>query len=135
MVFNMQVINEMLRDGVCAPTERHYATAMFACVASGSAPKDGCIVPDLGCEHCHIAEALVAQYMRHGGSLDAALCALWMRALLQQGKWSEGQELLSLMRTSPAFPKPESETYNAVLLAQVRMCLFFIERNVTCKWQ
>jgi hypothetical protein len=48
-----------------------------------------------------------------------------MRALLQQGKWDEGQELLALMLTSSAFPKPESETYNAVLLAQARVkCMF-----------
>jgi hypothetical protein len=76
------VINEMLRDGVCEPTERHYATAMFACVASGCAPSgsepraEGAAAQDTGGEHCHIAEALVAQYMRHGGRLDAALCAL-----------------------------------------------------------
>lgn len=51
--------------------------------------------------------------------LDVALCSLWLRALLQQGRWDEGEELMKRM-LSGEYPRPNQQTYNYLLQYQVR---------------
>eukprot|EP01036_Dinobryon_divergens_P033064 gene33064-42775_t len=66
----VQVISEMHEVNI-KPDKRHYAMAMFACVVSNQ---------------CALAESLMALYLRQGFPPDVALCSLWLRALLQQGR-------------------------------------------------
>ena len=48
---------------------------------------------------------------------DVALCSLWLRALLQQDKWAEGEELLRRMRVGEYCP-PNAQTLNCLLQFQ-----------------
>jgi pentatricopeptide repeat protein len=78
----VQVIGEMRSKGIM-PDERHYCMAMFACVAANQ---------------CSLAESVFASYARLGGAKpDTALYTLYLRALLQQGKWDEGAALFQRM--------------------------------------
>eukprot|EP01037_Dinobryon_pediforme_P026156 gene26156-28577_t len=98
----VQVISEMHEVNI-KPDKRHYAMAMFACVVANQ---------------CALAESLVALYLRQGLLLDVALCSLWLRALLQQGRWDEGEELMKRM-LSGEYPRPNQQTYNYLLQYQI----------------
>ena len=99
----VQVIREMLDTGV-NPDKKHYSMAMFACVISNQ---------------CSLAESIIALYLRQGLTPDTALCTLWLRALLQQGKWNEGNELFRRMKIGSEYPKPNQQTYNYLLQYQI----------------
>lgn len=98
-----QVIREMYDEGV-QPDERHFSMAMFACVIANQ---------------CSVAESLINLYMRQGERPDSALCTLWLRALLQQGKWDEGLKLLEMMKKGKDLPFPDMNTYGYLLQYQV----------------
>eukprot|EP01035_Chromulina_nebulosa_P021843 gene21843-28270_t len=89
-----------MRDGLSAmhevnikPDKRHYAMAMFACVVSNQ---------------CALAESLMALYLRQGFPPDVALCSLWLRALLQQGRWGEALETLRTILDQNAYLQKRS---------------------------
>lgn len=105
-ISTMQVIREMYQND-CPPDKRHYAMAMFCCVVANQ---------------CSLAEKIIVTYIKQGrlGPPDVALCTLWLRALLQQGKWEEGNSLLEQMLSRQAkFPKPNQQTYNYLLQYQI----------------
>ncbi|KAJ1437643.1 hypothetical protein B484DRAFT_416505 [Ochromonadaceae sp. CCMP2298] len=95
----IQVLQEM-RDVGVTPDRRHHAMAMFACVTSNQ---------------CALAESIVTDLRE----MDAVLCTLWLRALLQQGKWTEGADLLAKMEKGREFPKPNQQTFNCLLQYQI----------------
>lgn len=99
----VQVVSEMHETGV-RPDKRHYSMAMFACVVANQ---------------CELAESIIALYLRQGLVPDVALCSLWLRALLQQDKWTEGDELLRRMRTGE-YAKPNQQTLNYLLQYQIQ---------------
>mmetsp|Transcript_31628 Transcript_31628/g.45553 ORF Transcript_31628/g.45553 Transcript_31628/m.45553 type:complete len:1038 (+) Transcript_31628:41-3154(+) len=99
----VQVVSEMHETGM-RPDKRHYSMAMFACVVA---------------DQCELAESIIALYLRQGLVPDVALCSLWLRALLQQGKWAEGDELLRRMRTGE-YAKPNQQTLNYLLQYQIQ---------------
>ena len=79
--------------------------AMFACVTSGQ---------------CSLAESVFTLYVRMGERPDAALYTLFLRALLQQGKWAEGMQLFRRMLTGKAScGRPNHHTLNTLLQYQV----------------
>jgi pentatricopeptide repeat protein len=99
----LQVISEMRDNGV-KPDKRHYSMAMFACITANQ---------------CTLAESLYTSFLRYGERPDAALYTLYLRALLQQGKWDEGNALLARMLAGKERARPNSQTLNYVLQYQV----------------
>ena len=99
----LQVISEMRDNGV-KPDKRHYSMAMFACITANQ---------------CTLAESLYTSFLRYGERPDAALYTLYLRALLQQGKWEEGNALLARMLAGKERARPNSQTLNYVLQYQV----------------
>ena len=99
----VQVIGEMRDKGVI-PGNRHYAMAMFACVTANQ---------------CNLAESVFASYVRSGERPDTALYTLYMRALLQQGKWTEGTALFARMLAGKEFARPNHHTLNCIMQYQV----------------
>merc|ERR1711871_1716212 len=99
----VQVITEMREAGV-VPDGKHISMAMFACVISDAN---------------NLAESLLALYIRIGGQADTALYTLLLRALLQQGKWSEGYSLLKKMSEGSDRSRPNFVTCNYLLRSQV----------------
>ena len=94
-----------MREKGVIPDKRHYAMAMFACVTSGQ---------------CSLAESVFSLYVRMGEKPDAALYTLFLRALLQQGKWAEGMQLFRRMLTGKeACGRPNHHTLNTLLQYQV----------------
>jgi len=102
-----QVIREMYEVGV-VPDRRHFAMAMFTAVMANQ---------------CTLAESFISLFLKQqgggGGKLDAVLCTLWLRALLQQNKWAEGLELVRKMESGKEFARPNQQTYNCLLQYQV----------------
>jgi pentatricopeptide repeat protein len=92
------------------PDRKHYTMAMQTCVTSNQ---------------CGLAEEiinmLVSQNQRQSNSkdrnqMDAVLCSLWLRALLQQGRWTSAFALLDRMRAggkSAPPPPPPPTTHKA----------------------
>eukprot|EP01038_Epipyxis_sp_PR26KG_P004286 gene4286-6073_t len=100
----VQVIREMYEINVL-PDKRHYSMAMFACVISNQ--------PSL-------AESILALYLKQvGGKPDQVLCTLWLRAILQQGRWKDGMELFNRMKKGQELPQPNMQTYNCLLQFQI----------------
>jgi len=100
----VQVIREMHEVGI-KPDKKHYSMAMFACVTANQ---------------CSLAESIIALYLRrHQTKPDTVLCTLWLRALLQQGKWNDGDVLLKKMIAGREFGKPNQQTYNYLLQFQI----------------
>eukprot|EP00596_Hydrurales_sp_CCMP1899_P000225 CAMPEP_0119036792 /NCGR_PEP_ID=MMETSP1177-20130426/4743_1 /TAXON_ID=2985 /ORGANISM="Ochromonas sp, Strain CCMP1899" /LENGTH=1022 /DNA_ID=CAMNT_0006997161 /DNA_START=227 /DNA_END=3295 /DNA_ORIENTATION=- len=100
----VQVIGEMREKGVI-PDRKHYAMAMFACVTSNQ---------------CGLAESVFAMYVRMGEKPDVALYTLFLRALLQQGKWQEGMLLFRRMLNGKEIAgRPNHHTLNCLLQYQV----------------
>lgn len=104
----VQVIQEMIDVGI-SPDEKHFSMAMFACVIANQGS---------------LAESIISLYIKRGGRPDTALCTLWLRALLQQGKWTAGLDLLHRMTKGKEFAKPNIQTYNYLLQYQVCNDLF-----------
>ena len=122
-----QVLREMYEVGV-VPDRRHFAMAMFTAVMANQ---------------CSLAESFISLFLKQqqqqqgggggGGKLDTTLCTLWLRALLQQNKWTEGLELVRKMEAGGGgskgeaeekqqmqlFARPNQQTYNCLLQYQV----------------
>ena len=78
--------------------------------------------PSLWClsYQCSLAESVFTLYVRMGEKPDAALYTLFLRALLQQGKWAEGMQLFRRMLTGKAAcGRPNHHTLNTLLQYQV----------------
>lgn len=110
-----QIIQEMRqrKDGNSAPDMRHYSMAIFAAVVSN---------------RCAVAEELYKQYILSMSSsakkVDVALCSLYLRSLLQQGKWEEGKTYLRRMETESEeqqiiLSRPNDQTYHMLLQFQI----------------
>ena len=94
-----------MREKNILPDKRHYAMAMFACVTSNQ---------------CSLAESVFTLAIRMHIKPDVVLYTLFLRALLQQEKWSDGMQLLGKMLTSTdTNAKPNVQTLNYLLLYQI----------------
>jgi pentatricopeptide repeat protein len=90
-----------MREKGVIPDRKHYAMAMFACVTSNQ---------------CGLAESVFAMYVRMGEKPDVALYTLFLRALLQQGKWQEGMLLFRRMLNGKEIAgRPNHHTLNCLL--------------------
>jgi pentatricopeptide repeat protein len=99
----VQVLGEMRERGI-TPTKKHYAMTMFAC---------------LTCNQCLLAESVFNMSMKLGYKPDIVLYTLRLRAILQQGNWAEGLELLENMKQGKEAVRPNIHTYNMLLQFQV----------------
>jgi pentatricopeptide repeat protein len=81
-VSSVQVLSEMREKGI-EPDLRCYATAMFTCVVGNQ---------------CSLAEAIFANSLKLRVKPDTVIYSLLLRALLQQGKWTEGEDLFRRMK-------------------------------------
>ena len=99
----VQVITEMRELGVL-PGLRHYAMAMFACIIA---------------KQNVLAESLFSLAIRTGERPDTALLTLYMRALLQQGKWPEALTLYRNMADGVETARPNVQTMNCLLQFQI----------------
>lgn len=99
----LQVISEM-RDMGLPPDKRHYSMAMFACITGNQ---------------CELAESLFKSFVARGERPDTALYTLYLRALLQQGKWDEGNGLFARMLAGRERARPNGHTLSCVLRYQV----------------
>jgi pentatricopeptide repeat protein len=98
-VSSVQVLSEMREKGV-EPDLRCYATAMFTCVVGNQ---------------CSLAEAIFANALKLRAKPDTVVYSLLLRALLQQGKWSEGEDLFRRMKNGQEFAKPNQYTFGWML--------------------
>ena len=96
-----QVLTEMDEIGI-NPDKKHYSMAMFACIMSG---------------HPALVESLFIRYNRKfpNNPPDTALCTLFLRALLQQGRWEAAYTHFDDMIGGPAIGRPNIQTYNYLL--------------------
>lgn len=98
-VSSVQVLSEMKEKGV-EPDLRCYATAMFTCVVGNQ---------------CSLAEAIFANALKLNIKPDTVLYSLLLRALLQQGKWSEGEDLFRRMKSGKVLAEPNQYTFGWML--------------------
>jgi pentatricopeptide repeat protein len=98
-VSSVQVLSEMREKGV-EPDLRCYATAMFTCVVGNQ---------------CSLAEAIFANSLKLRVKPDTVIYSLLLRALLQQGKWMEGEDLFRRMKNGQELAKPNQYTFGWML--------------------
>ena len=98
-VSSVQVLSEMREKGV-EPDLRCYATAMFTCVVGNQ---------------CSLAEAIFANALKLRVKPDTVLYSLLLRALLQQGKWFEGEDLFRRMKSGKELAEPNQYTFGWML--------------------
>ncbi len=94
-----------MREVGVAPDKRHRCMAMFTCVAS---------------DMCPLAESIFNSLLKSKQQLPAtALYTLYLRALLQQNKWEEAEQLFSRMMIGKDCARPNSFTLNYLLQYQM----------------
>ena len=101
-----QVLTEMDEVGI-KPDKKHYSMAMFAGIMAG---------------HSYLVESLFKRFTRTNPKHmpDTALYTLFLRALLQQGKWDDSHSILEQMKTGPPSSRPNIQTLNYMLQYQIR---------------
>jgi pentatricopeptide repeat protein len=104
----VQVLGEM-RDRGIAPTNKHYAMAMFACITSNQ---------------CVLAESVFNMYVKLGYKPDAVLYTLKLRAMLQQDNWTESMELFEDMKSGKIEAEPNFYTYNTLMQFQILNAMY-----------
>eukprot|EP01033_Poteriospumella_lacustris_P008646 gene8646-6223_t len=101
----VRVLSEMMDEQVRVD-QNHLATALHACIVSNQ---------------LSLAEAVLGAYLHFTQEApDVVVCNLWLRVLWQQGKDTEGGELLQRMRNqTQGYPLPVLTTYRDVLQHQI----------------
>lgn len=101
----VRILSEMMDEQVRVD-QNHLATALHACIVSNQ---------------LSLAEAVLGAYLHFTHEApDVVVCNLWLRVLWQQGKDTEGEELLQRMRNqTQGYPLPVLTTYRDVLQHQI----------------
>lgn len=101
----VRILSEMMDEQVRVD-QNHLATALHACIVSNQ---------------LSLAEAVLGAYLHFTQEVpDVVVCNLWLRMLWQQGKDTEGAQLLQRMRNqTQGYPLPVLTTYRDVLQHQI----------------